>query len=951
MTDRELSPDSGSGEPSPVSDHQDDQQSPGDVSLKAERGEENSTGSNQTVQMPVQKRRRVTRACDECRRKKIKCDGKQPCTHCSVYSYECTYDKPSNRRRNPAPQYIEALENKLARAEATLRKFVPDVDLNDPSLDPAVQQEFQNRERQRLQAAKAREENAKEAEQQTAQIMSMIETLGQLDLTEGGGWDFRGTSSGAVFLRRMKDHFRGLLGSDYQNTFLPRPAQVPGLLKLDSPQSTTASTPNDSRTSNVYDLPPKERARQLSYCALSCATSLLRIVHIPSFFEKFEELYQKPADTFEIEDNRFLSLLYSVMAVGCMYNIAEEDVDNQVNYSEATEEGMGYYTSARILLQDITECRDLTSLQSLLFLILFLQATSNLSACYAFLGIALRTALRMGLHRHLPNANFTPLVSESRKRIFYFIRQLDIYCSALLGFPVLLHAEDIDQQLPSEVDDEFITADSIMTPPPEAPGSFFQAFNAHSRLMEILMKVIKYIYPLKGIDEAVISSGGESSPTYMIEYRRIKEIEGDLQVWHEQLPQRWRPSAEGPIEVVRIRTLLRFAYAHVQMMLYRPFLHYISPRLSADKVVDETYYACAAAGISVCRNIIHIAMEIKNQALVVGPFWSMLYTEFFAILTLVFYTLENPDKPGSAEIFAEANAGREMITRMALRSLAADRITDSLNSLWENLPESVKKGKPRYVSTKKRPAAGPKPGPVPLSTHKAPLPSSRGSDTRSGIPLAFRSPMQGGGSSSRGFSVNPSELHPLDVPGASASDAGTPSSSKTTEAAYIPQHSNAQRQALTQSPDNIYKFDAMMFSSGDPFAYPNQPLVEAQPPQMPPPPPQADASNFYLTPGLYGGIEGQLTGPLPPYLMQHPAGQAGLDLSAQMYQSASSLAAQQYHMRQGHHHQQQQQEHQRRQQQQQQQPHPAVGGEIEDMMTDASFSRNWDMFNTDFKPM
>ena len=36
---------------------------------------------------PVQKRRRVTRACDECRRKKIKCDGKQPCTHCTVYSY------------------------------------------------------------------------------------------------------------------------------------------------------------------------------------------------------------------------------------------------------------------------------------------------------------------------------------------------------------------------------------------------------------------------------------------------------------------------------------------------------------------------------------------------------------------------------------------------------------------------------------------------------------------------------------------------------------------------------------------------------------------------------------------------------------------------------------------------------------------------------------------------
>lgn len=33
------------------------------------------------------KRRRVSRACDACRGGKIKCDGKQPCTHCTVYGY------------------------------------------------------------------------------------------------------------------------------------------------------------------------------------------------------------------------------------------------------------------------------------------------------------------------------------------------------------------------------------------------------------------------------------------------------------------------------------------------------------------------------------------------------------------------------------------------------------------------------------------------------------------------------------------------------------------------------------------------------------------------------------------------------------------------------------------------------------------------------------------------
>lgn len=47
-----------------------------------------ATDSHQSsLAITVQKRRRVTRACDECRRKKIKCDGKQPCTHCTVYSY------------------------------------------------------------------------------------------------------------------------------------------------------------------------------------------------------------------------------------------------------------------------------------------------------------------------------------------------------------------------------------------------------------------------------------------------------------------------------------------------------------------------------------------------------------------------------------------------------------------------------------------------------------------------------------------------------------------------------------------------------------------------------------------------------------------------------------------------------------------------------------------------
>lgn len=302
-------------------------------------------------------------------------------------------------------------------------------------------------------------------------------------------------------------------------------------------------------------------------------------------------------------------------------------------------------------------------------------------------------------------------------------------------------------------------------------------------------------------------------------------------------------------------------------MLYRPFLHYISPRLSSGKVVDERYYACAAAGISVSRNILHISTEIKNQALVVGPFWSMLYTEFFAVLSLVFYVLENRDKQGSMEIYADANAGREMIAKMAQRSFAADRITNSLNTLWENLPEAIKNGKTQALPSRKRSAPGPKPGPLPLSTHKSstsskvPNMSSRGvARQRPSVEKSHRS------SSQRMFSsATYPELHALDVSSSaplSDASAGTPSSASR----YI------RPGNIGHAVDNssLYKLDALMFPSADPFAYPNQPLADFGAPasthaetnpshisivngRHP-----ADTSNFYLQ-GLYmGDIEGQI---------------------------------------------------------------------------------------------
>lgn len=183
------------------------------------------------------------------------------------------------------------------------------------------------------------EEEPRKPDQDDAQITSMIETVGQLDLDESGGWDFRGTSSGDVFLRRMEEHFGGLLGHDLTTTFLPRPMKIPGLLNLDAPISTVGPSPGESLLSGEFDLPPKNQAHKLSSCALACATALLRIVHVPSFFERLEMVYGKPTEDYDTEDKRFIGLLYSVMAVGAIYNVVEKDGDRQAHYMEAAKEG------------------------------------------------------------------------------------------------------------------------------------------------------------------------------------------------------------------------------------------------------------------------------------------------------------------------------------------------------------------------------------------------------------------------------------------------------------------------------------------------------------------------------------------------------------------------------------------------------------------------------------
>lgn len=85
-----------------MGEHEDDfEDAPHDPTSGPPSADEDGTPATEgKLNAPLQKRRRVTRACDECRRKKIKCDGKQPCTHCTVYSYGNIHPCSSSTKSN-----------------------------------------------------------------------------------------------------------------------------------------------------------------------------------------------------------------------------------------------------------------------------------------------------------------------------------------------------------------------------------------------------------------------------------------------------------------------------------------------------------------------------------------------------------------------------------------------------------------------------------------------------------------------------------------------------------------------------------------------------------------------------------------------------------------------------------------------------------------------------------
>lgn len=182
-------------------------------------------------------------------------------------------------------------------------------------------------------------------------------------------------------------------------------------------------------------------------------------------------------------------------------------------------------------MQDIANCRDLVSLQAIVFMNLFLLTTNRSSTCYTYLCTSLSIAVRMGLHRSL-KTNQDLISQEISKRLFWALWLLVNDVSSCCGMPRLLSDSDIDQEFPREANDVYITSRKLSMQP-QSEICYISGANASYRLHMIRDKVTRQMYPVKPLGHDQL----HDSTAHAANLEKVRETEDDLKKWANSIPR------------------------------------------------------------------------------------------------------------------------------------------------------------------------------------------------------------------------------------------------------------------------------------------------------------------------------------------------------------------------------------------------------------------------------
>ncbi|KAG7845249.1 hypothetical protein KL941_003094 [Ogataea angusta] len=324
-------------------------------------------------------------ACCFCKKRRKKCDGKYPsCSACLKLGIDCTVIDPPTGREIKR-NYLEILETKLQQLTTQLES-----------------------------ATDVREESSIEepqAQNPAPSKSDLAQQVGYITLQAAGESRYLGESSAYYIAKTISESINCY--TTKQNT------TASGIEEAEPPQ-TVFSRPSMKLASSY--LTAYKNYVQCQYPFLDWNST------VTMFNQVMNDDSQDPEALF---------FVYIIFAIGTQLLEDRTQTSNKRSYYEKAFENIGSVIGATTL----------RAVQAYLLITVFAQKMPDGSSCWQTTGLAIRTAVALGLHRK-PYRNCDANLEDLRSRVFWSAYGMERINALVLGRPFSISDADIDAPFP-----------------------------------------------------------------------------------------------------------------------------------------------------------------------------------------------------------------------------------------------------------------------------------------------------------------------------------------------------------------------------------------------------------------------------------------------------------------------------------------------------------------------
>ncbi|TCD63237.1 hypothetical protein EIP91_005822 [Steccherinum ochraceum] len=573
-----------------------------------------STGTTSSVLKD--RRFKLSRACDRCRRRRIKCDEGHPCQSCLNSSSACTFEEPGKRTHPHKSKRTSTLEDRMHHLETLIQAIPPAVfaaggvlgssTIPSSPVDPSSNAHASfasskhafpsgvpppsltayplmnpstffapTKPMSRQPSPHAGLPNpsfnniscSPPVDQLADDMHRMSLSASYLYFDDEGYTRWQGETSGLPVLDLLVERHRVVTKQEpdapAQNWSSPAP-QSPHVDWF--PDRTARRTNNNPEViwKTVTSVIAPDLMDSLVQCYLSTSYYLLPFLHVPSFLADY-------GNPHKWGEPGFAAL---IVAICCLSSRHIDDPRVRADPADGNTAGTVWFELfGRLRTMPTADRPTLYTVQAVLVAGVYAVGLGKLSKAFALISEAITLSIDSGLHRSADAYDvFDAVEDEVRKRTFWCVYMWDKQACVHFGRPPMIRLRDCDIGEPALVDDEYITPDGIGPQPPEVESRMGSWVNC-VRIFIVLESIL---------DVPPSRNFGDGSPfltratSILAGFRRHKDLieeEALLDDIVRSIPSHWAHSVEtmASEDVLRVTQAERLHCLEqfVRMLIYR----------------------------------------------------------------------------------------------------------------------------------------------------------------------------------------------------------------------------------------------------------------------------------------------------------------------------------------------------------------------------------------------